>query len=135
MVWLLNSQGMKNSKSTESFCVSILTIYTNDWCPFWHVYCCHVYFFFCEIPKYVQAKSKLVHLDWHFMEWASWIWWIQSGLVPSHQKFSSKWNLAFSRLSHQRGSLFTWADHSMQSAPFSATFAFSRMPFCIKCWS
>ena len=43
MVWLLNSQGMKNWKSTESFCLSILTIYTNDWSPFWHVYCCHVF--------------------------------------------------------------------------------------------
>ena len=28
-------------------------------------------FFFCEIPKYVQAKNRLAHLDWHFMEWAS----------------------------------------------------------------
>ena len=71
MVWLLNSQGMKNCKSTESLCLSILTIYTNDWSPFWYVYCCHVYFFFCEIPKYVQAKNRLAYLDWHFMEWAS----------------------------------------------------------------
>ena len=28
-------------------------------------------FFFCKIPKYVQAKNGLAHLDWHFMEWAS----------------------------------------------------------------
>ena len=69
MVWLLNSQGMKNCKSTKLFCLSILTIYTNDWSPFWHVYCYHVYFFFCEIPKYVQARNRLVHLDWHFIEW------------------------------------------------------------------
>ena len=34
MVWLLNSQGMKNCKSTESFCRSILAIYTNDWSIF-----------------------------------------------------------------------------------------------------
>ena len=45
MVWLLNSQGMKNCKSTESFCRSILAIYTNDWSTFWYVYCCYVYFF------------------------------------------------------------------------------------------
>ena len=32
MVWLLNSQqGMKSCKSAESFCLSILTICTNDW--------------------------------------------------------------------------------------------------------
>ena len=31
MVWLMNSQRMKNCKSTESFCLNILTIYTNDW--------------------------------------------------------------------------------------------------------
>ena len=31
MVWLLNSDGMKTWKSTESFCLSILTIFTNDW--------------------------------------------------------------------------------------------------------
>ena len=61
----------ENYKSTESFCLTILAIYTNDWSPIWHVYCYHVYFFFCEIPKYVQAKNRLAHLDWHFMEWAS----------------------------------------------------------------
>ena len=73
MIWLLNSQGMENCESTESFCLSILTIYTNDWSSFWHVYCCHVCFFFFEIPKYVQAKNRLGYLDWHFMEWASMI--------------------------------------------------------------
>ena len=26
------------------------------------------FFFFCEIPKYVQAKNRLAHLDWDFME-------------------------------------------------------------------
>ena len=57
MVSLLNSQGMKNCKSRESFCLSILTIYTNDWYNFWHVYWCYVYFFFCEIPKNVQTKN------------------------------------------------------------------------------
>ena len=57
MVSLLNSQGMKSCKSRESFCLSILTIYTNDWSNFWHVYWCYVYFFFCEIPKNVQTKN------------------------------------------------------------------------------
>ena len=27
-----------------------------------------MFFFFCEIPKYVQAKNRLAHLDWDFME-------------------------------------------------------------------
>ena len=40
---------MKNCKSTES--LSQYTIYKND----------------CEISKYLQAKNKLAHLDWHFV--------------------------------------------------------------------
>ena len=44
MVWLLNSEGMKKCKSTESFCHSILAVYTNDWSTFWDVYCCFVFF-------------------------------------------------------------------------------------------
>ena len=66
--YCLKSQGTKNCKSTESFCLSILTIYRNDLSNFWHVYWCHVYFFFCEIPKSVQVKNGLVYLDWYFME-------------------------------------------------------------------
>ena len=45
IIELSNFQEMKNWRSTESFCLSILTIYKNDWSTFWHVYCCHVYFF------------------------------------------------------------------------------------------
>ena len=45
MVRLLNSQGMKNWKSTESFCCGILVICTNDWSTVWYVYCCYIYFF------------------------------------------------------------------------------------------
>ena len=63
MVSLLNYQGMKSCKGRESFCVSILIIYTNDWSTFWHVYWCHVWFFFCEIPKCVQTKNRPAHLD------------------------------------------------------------------------
>ena len=101
MVSLLNSQGMKSCKSRESFCLSILTIYTNDWSTFWHVYWCHVYFFFCEIPKYMQTKNRLAHFDWDFMEvgwqvcWAYWGWWMQADTIPSDLKFSCKWNLSF----------------------------------------
>ena len=114
MVSLLNSQGMKSCKSRESVSFSNLTFYRNDWSTFWHVYWCHVYFFFCEIPKYMQAKNRLSHLDWDFIEVglqayrAGWGWWIQADSVPSDQKLSCKRNLSFSRLSHQTGSLFTW---------------------------
>ena len=30
---------------------------------FWHVYWCHDYFFFCEIPDYVQAKNGPADLN------------------------------------------------------------------------
>ena len=43
MVSLLNSQGMKSCKSRESFCLSILTIYTNDWSTFWHIYWSYIF--------------------------------------------------------------------------------------------
>ena len=88
---------MKSSKNRGSFCLRILTIYTNDWSTFWHVYRCHVFSFFCEILKYVQTKSRLAHFDWGFMQdcQAGWGWWMQADLVPSNQKFSCKWNLSF----------------------------------------
>ena len=28
----------------------------------------YLYLFFCEIPKYVQAKNRLTYFDWAFME-------------------------------------------------------------------
>ena len=94
-------QGIDRCKSRESFCLSILIIYTNEWSTFWHLYWCHVYYFFSEINKYVQTKNRLVHLDWYLMEvgwqacWAGWGWWMQADSVPSDQKFSCKWNLSF----------------------------------------
>ena len=103
MVSLVNSHEVKSCKSRESFCLSIVTIYTNDCSTFWHVYWCHVYFFFCEIPIYVQTKNRLAHLDQDFTEVsyqgcrACWGWWMQADLVPSDQKFSCKWNLSFSK--------------------------------------
>ena len=81
IVWLLSSQGMKNCKNTKSLCLSILTIYKNDWSNFWYVYCYHVYFFFYEIPKYVQTKNRLAHLHWHFMEWASMLTKLWLGMI------------------------------------------------------
>ena len=58
MVWLLNSQGIQNCKSTESFCRSILAIYTNDWFTFWYVYCCYVYFFSGKFWSLCQHRTK-----------------------------------------------------------------------------
>ena len=60
--WLLNSQGMKNCKSPEPFCRSILPIYTNDWSTAWYVYCCYVYFCsgeFLNVCKPRTATSPL----------------------------------------------------------------------------
>ena len=69
MVSLLNSQGTKNCR--ESFCLSILTIHTDDWSTFWHICWYHVYFFFCEIPKYVQTKNRLANSIEILWKWVS----------------------------------------------------------------
>ena len=61
MVSLLNSQGMKAAK------VENHSVYTNDWSTFLHVYWCYI-FFFSEIPKYVQSKNRLAHLNYDFMK-------------------------------------------------------------------
>ena len=117
MVSSLSSQGMKSYKSRESFRISILTTYINYWSIFWHAYWYHVIFSFCKIPKYMQTKRNLAHLDWNFMKVgyqtcrAGWGWWMQADSVSSYQKLSSKWNLSFfkavpsNRLSFYLGSL------------------------------
>ena len=64
MVWLLNSQGIKSCKSTESFCLSILTIYVNDFFDLnFDIYCCHVHFF-SKISKYVYGSGAAHVLSW-----------------------------------------------------------------------
>ena len=63
MVWLLNSQRMKNCKSTESFCLSKVTIYTNDWFTFWHVYCYHVYFLSVKFLNLCKPRATF-YLLW-----------------------------------------------------------------------
>ena len=57
MVWLLNAAGLKNCKITESFCRSILAIYTNDWFTFWFVYCCYVCFFPAKFLNVCNLKT------------------------------------------------------------------------------
>ena len=48
MVWLLNSQGMKNRKDTESFCRRIVAIYTDDWSTF-YMFTAAMFIFFLGI--------------------------------------------------------------------------------------
>ena len=65
MVLLLKSQGMKHCKNAESFCLSILTIYLILTGPlkFWHVYCCHVYFFSARILNMWMSRTTF-YLLW-----------------------------------------------------------------------
>ena len=106
VVWLLNSQGMKNCKITESFCRSILAIYTNDWSTLWYVYCCYVYSFsgkFLNVCKPRTTSHPLWQPGPHGLAFyvsghayqADWGWWMQAGSVLRNQKFSCKWNLSF----------------------------------------
>ena len=108
VTWLLNSQGMKNSKSTESFCLRILTIYTNDWSTYILTSSLLSCFFFserflsmCKPRTTFYLFEGLAHLDGDFMDvgqhtyGAAWGWWIQFSSVPWDQKFSCRWNLSF----------------------------------------
>ena len=146
MVWLLNSQATKNCKSTESFCLSILTIYTNIG-PF--LTCLLLPFLFISARFLNICKPRTTfHLLWRagppelafygsglaFLQ-AGWEWWMQAGLVPYNQKFSVNEMYDFSKLTHQTGCYFTWVAHSIKPAPYLATFACSRMLVCMKCCS
>ena len=126
MVLLLNSQGMKNCKSTESFCLSILTIYTSAWSTSWHVYCCRIYFVFCEIPKYLQVKNNFLSPLTGWPTWTGFLWkWAsmltelagkgECRLARFHEikNFLATETYDFSRLYHQTGCLFKWATHSI----------------------
>ena len=91
MVWLLNSEGMKNCKSTESFCLSILTIYTNAWFTFLHSYCCQN--LISKIREvWIQPKRTSF-----FLKKKSWLLWrdFPPRCVPRNQTFSGKLNLSF----------------------------------------
>ena len=69
MVWLLNCQGMKNCKSTERFCRSILAIYTDYWSTFWYVYCCYVCFFLGNSQMCASLQQQHIPLT----TWPTWI--------------------------------------------------------------
>ena len=144
MVWLLNSQGMKNCKSTESFCCSILAIYTNEWSTFWYVYCCYVYFFSARLLNMYKPRTTFYISFEGLPTWIGILWKCASmitqlaGIERRLAWFHAIRNLLankiyhFSRLFNHIGWLFT---HSILSAPYSATLACSRMLFRIKCWS
>ena len=56
MVWLLNSEGMKNCNSTESFCLRKLTIYPNA---------CYLPSYFCLFMKAILQKNLKIRF-WNF---------------------------------------------------------------------
>ena len=94
-------------KNTGSFCFSILTIYTNDWSTFWHVYCWHGYFFSAKFLNTWKPRKTFYLLWWASPPWYNicgtgltyllswWGWWMQVGSVPYNQKFSCKYHLSF----------------------------------------
>ena len=63
MVLLLKSQRTKNCKSAESFCLSILTTQVIGSLKFWHIYCCHVYFFSARFLNMCKARTTF-YLLW-----------------------------------------------------------------------
>ena len=73
------------------------TKYLHKWLVlFWHVWWCHVNFFFCEIRKYLQAKTRLAHLNWDF-----------TTRFHPIRNFLANEIYYFSRLFHQTDCLFT----------------------------
>ena len=106
---------------------------------------CHVYFFFCKIPKYVHAYKNILPLLTGLPTWTgiSWKW----ANMLTELAGAGEWRLAlfyairnflaneiyhFSRLPYQTGCIFTWVALSMESAPYSATSACSGRLFCKK---
>ena len=62
--WLVSSSygliiELSRNKKLQNYRI-ILSQHTNDLSSLWHVYCCHVYFVFCEILKFVQAKNNIL---------------------------------------------------------------------------
>ena len=148
IVWLLNSQGMKNCKSTESFCISIIFTQMIRSLKLWHVHCCHVYFF-CSARFLNMCKPRTTI---HLFCWAcppglafygsvvkcllSWIGMVNAGWLTSiYQRFSWEWNLSFFKTVPQSCCPFTWAARCILLVPYSATFACSKILFRIKCSS
>ena len=73
---------------------------TNDWFPFWHVYCSHIYFFSARLLSMCKPRTTF-HLPWrtgpHGLTFHGsgleclprWLGMVNAGwLVPSNQGFS-----------------------------------------------
>ena len=92
---------------------------------FWHVYCCHVYFIFCEILRYVQAWNNILSplKGWPTCIGILWKWATMLTKLAGDGECRLAWFHAirnflaneiynFSRLSQQTGYLFTRAAYS-----------------------
>ena len=51
----------------KNYSVSAYFLFTQMIGSLFNMFTC-AFFFFCEIPKYVQAKNRLTLLSWDFME-------------------------------------------------------------------
>ena len=109
MVSLLNSQEMKSCKSRESFCLNILTIYTNDWTTFWHVYWWFTVYWFLNMCRSRTGWCTSIRILW---KWASNPTELTGAgecrMTRFHpiRNFLANEMYHFSRLSHQTGCLF-----------------------------
>ena len=118
MVSLLNSQEMKNCKSRESFCLSILFTQMID--PLSDIFT-GVMFIFSSVKLLNMCKSRT---GWPTSNGILWQWaskpteLVKDGecrLTWFHpiRNFLANEIYHFSRLSRQTGCLFTWATRSM----------------------
>ena len=112
---------MKNCKSTESFCRSILAIYTNDWSIFDMFTAAMFIFFSRKFLNMCKFRTTTCPL-WQagppgigiLLEWAIMINKLAGdgvsrlALFHAIRNFSSKWNLWFFK-AFPRNYLFTWA--------------------------
>ena len=64
-----------------------LTIYTNDWSTFWHVYLCHVCFFFCKNSNIcaIQERDDPPWLAFYGNGLASWPSMVNAGWIGSNR--------------------------------------------------
>ena len=92
---------------TELFCLSILTIYLNDWSTFWYVYCCHFYLFPARFLNKCKPRTMLYFL-WRaappelafygsgLVYLPSWLGMVNTSWLDSmRSKNFCKWNLSF----------------------------------------
>ena len=136
MIWSLNFRKMKSCKNTKSFFLNILTIYTNNLPTYVLPYLLLPRFFsgrFLNSEQHSILFDVLARLDCNYMEVRmmkvgslNFIW----TEVFSQMKF-----IIFPGFPTKRAVLLTWSFYFIQSAPYLATFACSRMLSSIICLS